>query len=403
MANLTSFVFTNQSDKAISSNGWYLEFYEQALSLAGDDLISSVNSSFAGISNQGEIQTGTGNDTLHAEGVGNGLINGIGGRISTDAGSDKIIGIGAMPNDALNSGFGIANRGAILTGSHDDFVSAIGRRTGLFNGNQRPDFDAIINTGAGNDTIEASGHIGISNYGVIYTSLGNDIIHGTGFAGIVNTQGIIDTHTGNDVIRSTGHLHNELAPWDNETRGQAREPTISLGAGNDRIEVKGGLRNDGIIDTNTGDDVITLQGDVEYTYVNYNIGKITLGDGNDLFANNRESLFKNDGIIHLGAGADIMDAMSQGFTGSGTIDLGSGNDTWKGFSSGNNTSNPYRGGTGMDTLTFKPGTYSVVRQRADQYLIGGSMSVIGFERFGSGAGFLTLSAAAASGSVTFNL
>jgi hypothetical protein len=198
-------------------------------------------------------------------------------------------------------------------------------------------------------------------------------------------------------------LHNELAPWDNETRGQAIEPTISLGAGNDRIEVKGGLRNDGIIDTDTGDDVITLQGDVEYTYVNYNIGEITLGDGNDLFANNRESLFKNDGIIDLGAGADVMDALSQGFTGSGTIDLGSGNDTWKGFSSGNNTSNPYRGGTGIDTLAFKPGTYSVVRQSADQYLIGGSMSVIGFERFGSGAGFLTLSAAAASGSVTFNL
>lgn len=229
MANLKSFVFTNQSDNAISSNGWYLEFFEQVLSLAGDDPISSVKSSFAGIGNQGEIQTGTDNNTIHAEGVGNGLVNGIGGRISTDTGSDKIIGIGLMQNDALNSGFGIHNQGAILTGSRDDFISAIGRRTGLFNGNQRPDSNALINTGAGNDTIKASGATGISNYGVIYTSLGNDIIDGTGFIGIKNTQGILDTHTGNDVIRSTGHLLNDLAPWDNETRGQAMEPTISLG------------------------------------------------------------------------------------------------------------------------------------------------------------------------------
>ncbi len=96
-----------------------------------------------------------------------------------------------------------------------------------------------------------------------------------------------------------------------------------------------------------------------------------------------------------------MDALSQGFIGSGTIDLGTGNDIWRGFSSDHNTSNPYRGGTGIDTLAFKPGTYSVVRQGENQYLIGGSMSVIGFERFGSGAGFLTLSAAAASGAVTF--
>ena len=250
MAHLKSFVFTNQSDKAISSNGWYLDFFEQVSSLAGDDLISSSKSAFTGIGNQGEIQTGPGNDTIYAEGVGNGLSNGIGGHISTDIGSDKIIGIGQMENNAINSGSGISNRGAILTGSHNDLISAIGRIRGLFNGNQRPDFNAAINTGAGNDTIKGSGgDTGISNYGVIYTSLGDDIIEGAGYVGIQNTQGVIDTHAGNDTIRSAGHLFNDLAPWLDETRGQEIEPIISLGTGNDRIEIKGGLRNDGIIDT----------------------------------------------------------------------------------------------------------------------------------------------------------
>jgi hypothetical protein len=64
---------------------------------------------------------------------------------------------------------------------------------------------------------------------------------------------------------------------------------------------------------------------------------------------------------------------------------------------------PTRGGTEMDVLAFKLGTYSVVHQSANQYRIGDSMSMLGFERVGSGSGFLTLSAAAASGSVTSNL
>lgn len=398
MANLKDFGFTHRADRAHSADGWYLGDFETVLTLDGNDVISTSGSiAWNGIliSSQAEIHTGRGDDVIHAKSEGNAIIND--GTISTDEGRDQII--GDVSQNAY-SGSGIDNRGTILTGSDNDSITGIGGGYGIYNNR-----DAWINTGAGNDTINGSGKWGgLINYGTIYTSLGNDAIHAKGV--ILNTH-IIDTHTGDDLVRATGTLLNDRV-------GESPDPLtdkagiISLGDGNDQLHAQDGLRNEGLIDTGRGNDIITLAGSSGIQndpgfFPNSVAGRIKTGEGNDQFINNLADPYRNDGIIDLGPGADTMDTLNQGFTGRGSIDLGSGNDTWKGFSSGHNTSNPYRGGSGTDTLVFKPGTYSVVRQSANQYLIGGSMSVIGFERFGSAAGFLTLSAAAASGSVTFNL
>jgi hypothetical protein len=54
-----------------------------------------------------------------------------------------------------------------------------------------------------------------------------------------------------------------------------------------------------------------------------------------------------------------------------------------------------------DMLTFNPGTYKVKGSGGGSYLIGGEMTVSGFEDFGAGANHTDFLVAAAAGSVTF--
>jgi hypothetical protein len=170
---------------------------------------------------------------------------------------------------------------------------------GIQNYDGNTDAGGIINTGAGKDTIIATGSTyGIYNFNAIETGTGDDIITATGDDGIVN-DGIIDTDEGHDIIT-----------------GIANSADF------------GGIFNtiNGIINTGNGSDIIT------------GIGVIGI---------------YNDGTINTGNGKDSIVA-DGGFNGIGSVFLGDGKDSLKGF--GNGT---FNGGNGQDALELTSGSYTV--------------------------------------------
>ena len=287
--------------------------------------------------------------------------------VSTKSGKDKILASGA--ENAI-----ICDNSTLDTGSGDDTIAGTGSGYGLLNRQ-----GGRISTGAGDDSIrgEATTTLdGIRNFGnaTIDTGPGDDSIIGIGSDsgdGIYNGGygGIITTGSGNDEIIGRGGIWGILNYFDGH---------ILTGNGNDNI-TGSSSRYDGIvngadceINTGNGDDVITGRGG---------------GLSHDLW---------NEGLISTGHGDDIVDALPLGFAGEGTVDLGNGRDQLRGFGTGT-----FLGGKGIDILTFNPGTYSIASIGDGAYLIGGSMTVYGFERFGPGADVGDFLTAASSGSITF--
>jgi Ca2+-binding RTX toxin-like protein len=362
MADLSLFAFTPRSDKATSSSGWELFKGGVVNTLSGNDAIIRVDGHQYGedssghIFNGGLIEMGLGVDSIegYESAEGGGLVNT--GIIKTGAGSDTIIG--------YNAGFGDG---------------------GLIN-------SGLINTGSGNDVVRGRGGYrgtGIDNSGTLYTGPGDDIVDGGG-GGIWNDRRI-STDTGDDTIIG----------YEEDYVGIFNAAFINTGDGNDLVEsnwifnAKFGPVG-GTIDMGRGDDVIN-------GYVD-NDGTIALGDGNDrminttYLGNEPHSTWvvgSNSGLISAGAGSDVIGNLEP-YSISGNIDMGTGNDTLKGFGIG-----LFDGGAGIDTLTFAPGTYRVEAVGLGKILINDQMNVHGFERFGQGAGFLSLSDAVALGSVTF--
>lgn len=357
MGRLTGFAFTPLSDWAFSDHGWYLELGDAVDSLAGDDEIIGVDLygdqgefNGGGIVNNGLIETGIGADSVEGTGTidTTGLFNG--GIIDTGEDGDTVVGVNGYEGD------GLLNEGVINTGSGDDVVRGIGsyRYNGVVN-------LGSIYGGSGHDLVRGSSSqgFGISNHLRISTGSGDDAIIGYSeeFIGISNgVDGLIRTGDGSDLIESS-YLEN---------RG-----LIHMGSGIDTID--GFLANEGVIRLGAGNDRIMTSADRQ------------------LFLR----AISNSGLIAAGAGRDVVNGLG-GLSGDGTMDLGAGNDRLKGFGSG-----LFRGGKGVDTLIFNPGTYQVVAAETGGYLIDQQMRVLGFERFGQGAGFLNLSDAAALGSVTF--
>jgi hypothetical protein len=73
MANLKSFVFTNQNDSAVSLDGWTVAsqgflVYDTVHALAGNDLIRAT-SGRDGILVQGVLDLGDGNDVISGTGL----------------------------------------------------------------------------------------------------------------------------------------------------------------------------------------------------------------------------------------------------------------------------------------------------------------------------------------------
>jgi hypothetical protein len=157
-----------------------------------DDIITGTAAHGYGISNQGNITTGDGNDTITGIGDLNysGLYNSIRGTINTEDGNDSIISHGKF-----------YNYGNVFLGDGNDSIAADTGFPNLALENFR-----FIGTGDGNDIITSTGFI--YNEGVIETGKGDDSIivdggtediTGTTY-GIKNKGGAINMGDGNDSI-----------------------------------------------------------------------------------------------------------------------------------------------------------------------------------------------------------
>jgi hypothetical protein len=387
----------NGHDSIIGMGGYYgLVNYGILDTGTGNDLISGTTTGATdytqrseGFTNYGSVDTNFDADTISVYGRGCGL-NNI-GNIATGNDPDQIL----ATADEIFYGIAICNQesGSIHTGSHDDVVRALAADAGIWN-------DGFINMGSGNDFIEAVGneHSGINNTGILYAGPGNDQIRAHAWRGLINS-GVIDTDIGNDTIDVyfTASVDFGLL---NDTQGR-----LSLGDGDDQVTLTGneaqigGIGNHGLFDFGRGHDRLLLD---NVTGVGIrNTGTINMYEGNDQIISSSTAMILNDGDIFCGGGADIIDSIAQGFSGQGVIDMGTGNDTLRGIAIADVPGALYKGGSGVDTLAFKSGTYGVARLGLDAFLIDGKMRVMGFERFGSGAAFLSLAAAASQGSVTF--
>jgi hypothetical protein len=275
------------------------------------------------------------------------------GTTATLGGDDKITVNSSTGGDGIEF-----NNGTIDTGSGNDTIDATGRFYGINNSNLGGLFGGTIDTGSGNDTIVGNGFFtspflggtGIANSGIIKTGTGNDTISGTGTgnslsdtSGSYGIQNVyrggggtvtIDTGDGNDTISGTGGDIGII-------NFNASDITIDTGDGNDTISGKGGdlgIYNTGIVKTGQGNDIIT---------------GISIGEGTVNPFLGRAGI-SNGGTINTGAGNDTVDALTGGFSGTGNTMLEQGNDILKGFGTGY-----FDGGHGKDTLIFGTGSYTV--------------------------------------------
>jgi hypothetical protein len=295
---LSNIIFTDQDDFIPLFGEEQIVNTGIANTLAGDDVITGTvtQDSGTGISNDGTLNTGDGNDIIIGNGAGINSGIGNGGYIDTGDGNDVITGIN---NGGDSDGITNAGGGVIDTGNGNDIITGIATLSnpstkGIYN-------SATINTGNDNDSIIAKEYI--VNYGGVFLGNGNDSI-------IVY---IVDT----DIYPATLTNYN----------------VIEAGDGNDIIRTNF-IYNKGIINTGSGDDSIITEGGFFGLYGIDNDGAIITGDGND-------SIIANEGF-------------ESGPNSSGSWFLGEGDDYIKGYGSGD-----FYGGSSNDILELTPGSYTV--------------------------------------------
>jgi hypothetical protein len=259
-----------------------------------------------------------------------------------------------------------------------------------------------------------------------WTLLGDTVFAAT--EGITTAAGTINTLSGNDnllgtVTTGTGteaaHVAGVMVMAD--TR-------LNLGFGDDQIigeapvvadSFNFGVDNEGALDTGYGND--TIKGISRFGVYNGYTGSITTGEGNDkiigessdagggtsdfglinhgyiFMGAGRDSITAskstngifNDKTIQMGDGADTIDALiggasgtPGGFQGGGLIELGRGNDVLKGFGDGT-----FKGNEGTDTLILQDGTYTFTPLGNDLQVTattgtGATMTINSFEALG---------------------
>jgi hypothetical protein len=342
-----------------------------------------------GISNDGTIQSGDGNDeisgtasTLPSAG---GTIAGIKSRgiISTGAGADRITGTATSINGLSNSiGIKLTNGSSIDTGSNDDFISGNAKATGNSAGMGIFLQQATINAGTGNDkiigTATGTGANGIFNvaallYGInnesssqINGGNGNDLIKGIGIgtdirkvSGIENSS-VIDCGDGNDTLTGIGistQSGNLSFPEPSNGIGinNSFGGNIYGGQGNDRILGYGtqvGIQGagDGLIDGGSGDDFFKA--------------RIITGldaQGNPIESSNQGGAI-NGATIQGGLGCDVFDV---GY-GNARLDGGAGYDTLKLVG----TADKYNIQGSQDNLTITRDGYTLLALNIEQIVFG---------------------------------
>lgn len=210
-----------------------------------------------------------------------------------------------------------------------------------------------INTLSGNDNL----------IGILTTGTGTPATPVSGFKVTAGTR--LNLGLGDDQI-----IGEAPVVADSNNYGVDNEGTIDTGYGNDTIRGKSrfGVYNGytGLINTGDGNDRIIGEssdiapGGSDFGLVNH--GFMIMGAGKDLIsaANSTNGIY-NDKTIQMGDGADTVDALIGGATGTpggfqgstGTIDCGRGNDIVRGFGEGT-----FLGGAGTDTLVLQNGEYT---------------------------------------------
>ncbi len=258
--------------------------------------------------------------------------------------------------------------------------------------------------------------------------------------GIKTTASTINTLTGNDNLIGTATTTTGGTGFDNPVAGVwvVQGTRLNLGFGDDQIigqapviagSFNYGVYNEGAIDTGYGNDLI--QGTSRFGISNTETGTINMGDGNDqiigessdagtdtsdyalinkgfinmgagrdsiIGSNSHNGIF-NSGTITMGEGADTVDALiggasgtPGGFQGGGLIDFGRGNDVLKGFGEGT-----FKGGAGTDSLVLQDGVYTVVADGSNFTIAANAgapiMTINSFEKIaGANAAFQDLTA-----------
>ncbi len=180
---------TDNGDDTIIGNGSDYGIYNTSTinTGKGSDMIAGNGGSF-GIFNDGTIVTDTGNDTITGIGTGNGIAY---GTINTGNGNDTIIGTSTVDQGPYTQG-GIVNVN-INTGSGNDTI--IGKNNSTAAAPGISNNDSIIDTGAGNDIVDALTG-GFAGSGIILLKDGNDTIKGFG-------SGRFDGGSGKDTLELT--------------------------------------------------------------------------------------------------------------------------------------------------------------------------------------------------------
>jgi hypothetical protein len=189
-------------------NAGFSNWYSTLATGNGNDMITGTG--YVGVENENAVSTfntGDGNDTIIGNGIrGAGISNN--GVMDTGKGNDIIKGTNIITDTDTGYLAGISNHINLTTGDGNDTITGIGG-TGIYN-------DGVINTGNGEDLIIAQGSLdaidtgygtfGIyNNGGVINTGNGNDsiIAHG-GFESGSNSSGSVFLGNGEDYIKGFG-------------------------------------------------------------------------------------------------------------------------------------------------------------------------------------------------------
>jgi hypothetical protein len=251
--------------------------------------------------------------------------------VNTLAGNDRITGssIGNNPYDVL--GYGFKNSGVLNTDDGDDAITGITSENPSIYNNYGLVNEGTLNTGEGNDVIFGSGYFirnglykGIYNSGILNAGGGDDRITGLagsgvgvgGEYGLVN-EGTLNTEDGNDIITADGlyrGLINDRA-------------TLNTGEGNDTITARGSWSaisnwTSSTINTGNGEDSIISEG----TFLNS--GEVFLGHGNDSITstNYYQRGLVNYTFIGTGDGDDIITSNGVIYN-EGIINTGNGEDS----------------------------------------------------------------------------
>ncbi|WP_438991899.1 Hint domain-containing protein [Lentibacter sp.] len=335
---------------------------------AGDDVING-DSEFFG---HDTLQGGAGNDTLHGN-AGDDLVEG-----GDDAdtfllagvfGADTIIGgEGGVDQDLLTT----TQAGTPIT--DDITVTFTGNEAGtLTDGVSTAQFSEIeaIETGAGDDTIDATAQTTPGAGIDVATGAGNDSI--TGGAG----QDTIDGGAGDDIIRTGANA------------GGTSRDTVFGGDGNDTITFEG--FNIGQAYGGDGNDSIT--GSNAAQLLDGGAGNDTISGGDDGATADSDTLIGGDGDDVLTSGQTTApDASHQAFGDS--LDGGAGQDQLV----GGLADDTLDGGTGDDALDGGEGADILRGGAGDDELYGNA----GNDTLSGGAGNDTIGVAQGSNTIIFS-